>query len=311
MYVPVLHARQSERSAVLRVSPLIKASDLCKPFFQPVTNKQRDVELLVRQASEAELPCFLLTTPLYDSAPSQRQILAAINAFDENDCMTPVVAITSELDVATFERRIAAVGRKEFAVFHDSEPGAPNPFRDALARAPGLLVWHLFRGDTCSDRYMRQWPGPKATISDHFNRRPRNQDYAADTDELYAARLRVPGFDAFGDYTITGDFYAAGGGRPGAVAIHLSYERPDGTVGMRHFLSDSHDRADDVRDKFQEALAYLIDFLARQRGRLDFSSACDELKVLQQRSHFPGLPALKRISIQHHIELMIQLARRP
>lgn len=316
MYIPALQARQAERGAVTRIAAKINGTGLCMPFFMPVTSKLNDVSLLTRQMSAAKVRHFILTTPLSTKYAkySQSQILNLIETADENSCGIPTVSIGSKIDDATFRARVKAVKDGEFAIYHDSEATNVESVKsvfEGLRVAPG---WHLFRGDTCTSGYMDSWEDTKRfVISDEFNRLPRNQDYAENDDEVYSNLIHdayVDGFDGFGDFTITGDYFSPTGGRAGAVAIHFSYPRGKDGVWIRHFVSESTNREDDVAPKFIDATGQLLNYVAVSNADFTFSTALDELRRLHADGHFPGLPALKRISIQHHIELMIHLLGR-
>jgi len=91
---------------------------------------------------------------------------------------------------------------------------------------------------------------------------------------------------------------------PYAVAIHLSYADQNNKIRVRHFVSDSNDDSSDVGGKFAEALEKLIQWV-NENGRE--SIAISIFRELHETGHFPGLGSLKKLSIMHHIELVLSL----
>lgn len=265
--------------------------------------------------SEAQVPHFLLATPLskYAKNHSLTAVLAVLATEDANKVATPTIAVFAGMFTAEMQNRVNAVKNGPFAIYHDSELERGTDLLHALSAARTKPLWHLFRSDTCSKTYMSSWHGvPTAAISDDFNRRDRNQDYAQKTDEAFSNAIEnayADGHGGFGDFTTNGDFYSPKGGRPGAVAIHLTYRKSksDG-IWIRHFVSRNVDRAAQVAPKFMDAAGQLLNFAG---SSFSFSTAVDALRDSHGRGHFPGLPTLKKWSIQHHIELMMhQLSRR-
>ena len=109
--------------------------------------------------------------------------------------------------------------------------------------------------------------------------------------------------NGFGDFSIVGDQYSIGGPAY-AVAIHLTYLNEEKDMYVRHFISDRNESPSNPGGKFKEALNKLILEINEDDSSMFHSSACDEFIALYNREHYPGLGYSKKLSMQHHLELI-------
>jgi hypothetical protein len=117
--------------------------------------------------------------------------------------------------------------------------------------------------------------------------------------------------DGFGDYLIVGDDYTETGGPAYAVAIHLTYlDADDDDMFIYHFISDKTASPTDPGGKFKEALAKLVKEIQKPNSLIYKSRACFEYLDLFKKKHYPGLGHIKKLSMQHHIELVADFFER-
>ena len=116
--------------------------------------------------------------------------------------------------------------------------------------------------------------------------------------------------DGFGDFLIVGEEYREAGGPAHAVAIHLTNLNKEDDMFVMHFVSERAGSPVDPAGKFQEAIEKLVAELDRQGTLLFRSDACNEYRDLFERSHFPGLGYAKKLSMQHHLELLADFLNR-
>jgi hypothetical protein len=109
----------------------------------------------------------------------------------------------------------------------------------------------------------------------------------------------------FGDFSIVGDQYSEGGGAAMAVAVHhIHYREGDsGSLGISHFISDRTDTTADPAGKSIEAVTHLVNALDELLP--NDTDACDEYREMVRTGEWHGLGYLKRLAIQHHLELML------
>ena len=88
------------------------------------------------------------------------------------------------------------------------------------------------------------------------------------------------------------------------MAIHVTYLDEEDDMFIKHYVSDRTSSPVDPGGKFLEALNKLVDDLKDVDSMIFKSNAIDEFEALHARSHFPGLGYVKKLSMQHHLELM-------
>lgn len=165
---------------------------------------------------------------------------------------------------------------------------------------------HVF-SDKCSPRYRGAFASTeKVLLVDGF-KKTKNADYP--DVEMFSelpVTFRDQGATGFGDYLIVGSDYSEGGGAAYAVAIHVTYADADddGVIYVRHFKSDTNDTPTDPAGKFREALGKLVDYCAMPESKIPATAAIREFQRLHQQGHFPGLGYVKKLSMQHHLEIM-------
>lgn len=148
-------------------------------------------------------------------------------------------------------------------------------------------------------------------LDDKFLNKKRNVDYAATEEEIFTEEpffYQQDGFVGFSDYTTLPKNFVEGGSLPYAIAIHLTYRGDNNIIYIHHFVSDTNFDQTNIRGKFAEAGTKVIDFFNNRP--LDFkSSALEELKYYIAHTKYPGLGIVKKISIKHHLELMLNVLK--
>jgi hypothetical protein len=179
-----------------------------------------------------------------------------------------------------------------------------------ISEANPNITEHVFVGQHSSTLYRKHFKGvTRVLIEDGFISR-NNKDYPSSEpfSELYLTYEEM-GCDAFGDFLIVGGDYKDGGGPARAVAIHLTYADPgaDNVVAIKHYVSDQVDTIEDPAGKFAEALRKLVEDVSKKKSPIFRSTAVEDYIQLYNVKHFPGLGYVKKLSMQHHIELMAHL----
>lgn len=144
---------------------------------------------------------------------------------------------------------------------------------------------------------------------DFFRRQQKNADYPEESafSSLHTYYSILPKVKGFGDYTITGEDFTESGGPAYVVTIHVSYIDPDRYKEMfvRHYRSYNDDTPTQPGNKFKDALKSLIEDIDEKKIPYIKTSAISEFKMLHKTQHFPGLGQVKKISIKHHIETLV------
>ena len=151
----------------------------------------------------------------------------------------------------------------------------------------------------------------RVLIRNGFKPQKKNADYPP-TEHFSDLHITFPdeGMNGFGDYLIVGDDYMETGGPAYAVVIHLTYLDNDDDMFIYHFVSDQTASPTDPGGKFLEALEKLAKKVNRSKSLIFESRACAEYLELYEKRHYPGLGYIKKLSMQHHIELMADFIER-
>lgn len=159
-------------------------------------------------------------------------------------------------------------------------------------------------------RMHRLVPKKAALLSDPLTSIKHVEDYDILTDEFFEPAYwyqQVDNFTDYSDYSMVGHIYFDKGMPARAIALHVIYVTSKGNLRIHHFVSDSNQTMGGQKQKFQEALAKLVDWSAENISGLNQTPALKELLSYQQVDKFPGLGTVKKLSLMHHFQLMNRL----
>jgi len=199
----------------------------------------------------------------------------------------------------------------DLSIIHNGYPRASALSR-MLENIEAKITCHIFIEEACSKLYRRHFAHDKRIlIRDGFIQRT-NRDYPAveHFSDLHIT-YEDEGVNGFGDYLIVGKEYSETGGPADAVAIHLTFinRAEDDDMFIKHYISDRSATPTDPAGKFAEALSKLVSDVNRRRTQIFHSDAVGEYIKLHERGHYPGLGYVKKLSMQHHIELLSEFMR--
>lgn len=145
----------------------------------------------------------------------------------------------------------------------------------------------------------------RVILDDKFEKQNRNADYQDAEDEFFSddhLYFEDDGFSGFSDYSIIGNNYQESGFAPHAVAIHIVYFTEDGSLRIKHFVSDSNEDFSNPAKKFYEAVSKLNTWY--QANDCSLTLGLSTLIDHYEKQTYPGLGSVKKFSIMHHLELM-------
>jgi hypothetical protein len=307
MYFPYFRGKQNELLLLREKAELISSSQIT-PIIEPVKKNIGQIKKCISALIENNAEFILIANPKHGDfsieedfeiseiytdgiKESQRHIFGYI--LDEK---------TTVEDVITF---VSKHTENKVALIHYGFSNGVELGRE-LSRHKNI-THHIFIEDKAQKRYRKNFRdnGVRALIRDGFTKRS-NKDYPK---KEHFSELHImydeEGMDGFGDFLITGDDYSESGGPAYAVAIHLTYTDSDDEDDMfiNHYISDRNKTAADPGGKFLEALEKLIEDVKSNENIL-ITEAVEAYKKLNENKHYPGLGSVKKLSMQHHIELM-------
>lgn len=308
MFYQYLRGRASELRAVESIVKVLKERGNVFPIVEPVL---RDLKLMARVAETLVgngARIAVVSNPSVGELKTSRNILtdAQFNRVMHFPAFVPAFILgpsTTDKAVNAFVKKYS--DRGELCFVHLNKAN----HRDDIAsqtKAVAKSAVHVFM-QGMDRQYIDAFKAKqKVVLVDGF-RQMSNAEYEPDEEfSSVKTTFAKDSWDGFGDFSIVGSHYRKGGGRPMAVTIHLTYQRDDQSIGIRHFVSDRKEDRADTEGKFMESVSKLYAFVTKQ-GSVHETSAVHEFKSLYASQHFPGLPKLKEISIRHHMELMTNL----
>ena len=271
MYYPYLRAKQYELKSLREFAVEHKGQNKIIPIFEPVKQQTNALVLAINDFIQEGLRFALILNP------------------KEGDYKHTNVKFDLWLNNENIDDTIAWDLIKDSSVDY-----VVNAFGTSVSRRLKsqlkAVVQNVIRLDDC------------------FKSKVRNADYANETDELFSEEpffYELEGqFNGYSDFTTLPSEYVEGGMLPYALAIHLSYKRNEEQIYVHHFVSDSNETNNDVKNKFREAAQKVEPFYINRPK----TSAVEELILKANDSNgYPGLGYLKKLSIKNHLELILSL----
>ncbi len=313
MYFPYLRGKQYELLALRDLIEYEVLNSKITPIIEPVKSNLGNLLRALNKFIEKGLPFVLIINPQYGDLKDQplsikNEIINKIlNGYNRNYYLGYIInehTRPDELDnflSAYANNRIYLIHYARFQRTTDLTSILRNhrniEFNAIIEKRVGVGYKEKIAQNTSY-----------CLIEDNFIKKNNNAEYGeADFFSSLYKTYRDDEFDAFGDFLILPDEYYDSGGPAYAVALHLSEVNDEEEIWIRHFVSDSNGTPVDPGGKFLEALRKLIRYIDANRTRFEFSNACIEYRKLFRTRHFPGLGAVKKLSLEHHIELISTL----
>jgi hypothetical protein len=310
MYFPYLRCKQFELLALKEIAPSIKKA-IISPVLEPVKKSTGGFERSLDEMMKSNLNFSIIINPVHgEFATNSQGILDMINGAlpgYDNFQFGLIINQFVDLDFLT-----SLLGNLEFerplSLIHSGRINDIDALRDWIDDYD--VKFNLFGENFPVRRYRGIITSEtKVLLDDKFKPQVKNADYEKVPDEFFSEDhlyFEEDGYLGFGDYLTIGDDYVESGWLPYAIAIHLTYEKENGQIWIRHFVSNSNSDTTDVAGKFGEALEKLIEFINEEDIH---TQAAEEFRSLYKSGHYPGLGSLKKLSIKHHIELIYDLLK--
>ena len=313
MYYPYFRGKLFEL-VLLRETAELVASNPINPIIEFVKNNAPSVKRVLDNLVAQEANFTVIINPIYGELEGeQERILGYIENYVPADYenMSLGYIIDANTDVRHLRRAIGEGNRENYTIIHYGYPDGQR--LSEVTNGNERVRTHVFIDSYTSRLYRRHFRRDGINlvlISDGF-RRVRNEDYPPNEhfSDLHITYTDER-MDGYGDFLIVGDEFREAGGPAYAVAIHMTYLNQENDMFIMHFVSASAGSPVNPAGKFHEAVEKLVAELDRRRTQLFCSDACNEYRELYNNEHFPGLGYVKKLSMQHHLELMVDYLSR-
>ncbi len=173
----------------------------------------------------------------------------------------------------------------------------------------GNINAHIFIESHCGKLYQKHFKNHprRIIVRDGLKKMPNRKYRSTEFFSELHVTYRQDGATGLGDFLIVGNEYSEASGQAYAVTIHLTYIDPDrnNEMHIKHFKSDRQDTPVDPGGKFAEALNKLISEMEAENHKILKTRALVEFQDLHQTGHYPGLGYVKKLSMLHHIETLV------
>lgn len=314
MYYPYLRGKQFEL-ILLRDNAEFLSKNNIQPIIEPVKSDFKALIRTVKVLDEKEVDCTLIVNPQAGQEPIKTSsILDELidDSFKNYNNLSIGYILHAESRITNLITLLKKYDTLNFSILHygyTNGKEVANAIKDSVN-----IKNHVFIDGFAGKLYQRNLKKDgikRVLIRNGFKPQRKNSLYPHN-EHFSDLHITFPdeGMDGFGDYLIIGDDYTETGGPAYAVAIHLTYLDGDDDMFIYHFVSDQTDSPTDPAGKFFEALKKLETAINKPKSLIFKSMACSEYIELYQKQHYPGLGYVKKLSMQHHIELIANFRRR-
>ncbi|HCY77488.1 MAG TPA: hypothetical protein DHV28_16350 [Ignavibacteriales bacterium] len=304
MYYPYLRGKQFELLALREFADIY--SDNCKvfPVVEPVKTSFNSMKIALKKLQSKEIPFAIILNPQCGDIINKTDLILAEleKELSVTEYWMPAFIITNN------SKRIRKqIEKLDFAnvmlICSESVDANDSDFIELISLPSVATI--LISGDNRSlKRKLDRMEKEVIRLDDQFKPQKKNVDYVGISEEKFTEEHKFyleDGYSGFSDYTVLPKDFSEGGRLPYAVAIHLTYEKNEEEIWVRHFVSDTNDDNTNIQGKFGEAAEKAVAFFQK----IGYSnSAIDELKRYYRDEQYPGLGILKKISIKNHLELI-------
>ncbi len=308
MYYPYFRAKRFELILLREQAGFLQLMNI-HPIIEPVKNDLKALVRTIEHLSEKKLNCTIIINPQAGKTPvSLESICKQLIKEELSSCNN--FSLGYILDASSNAKDLVQILEKyknySFTIIHYGYTESKALYE--LIKGYKNINIHVFIDGYAGKLYQRHFKQDginRILIRNGFKSQIKNSLYPP-SEHFSDLHITYPdeNMDGFGDYTIVGDDYNETGGPAYAIAIHLTYLDNDDDMYIYHFVSDQTNSPTDPGGKFLEALAKLVHQVRITGSKILKTQACNEFIELYEKGHYPGLGYVKKLSMQHHIELL-------
>lgn len=310
MYYPYLRAKQFELLALREFSSEYKNNDKIVPIIEPVKNQFNGLNQTVSSLKENGMKFALILNPNEGDFKHQNV---------DNDILKNLAGLTADegswipayIYKNNGDKLLEHAENNNLTNLMIVFPSGADVNNSSLMKLlSNERISYIVSGNLSNNRSARgrllRLEKNLISLEDRFQSKPRNADYADETDELFSedfAYYRDDNLYGFADYTPLAKNFIEGGMLPYAIVIHITYQKSYDQIFIHHFVSDSNFDQSNIRGKFHEAAIKINPFY--DANNLVRTAAVDEfIQKSTSDDGYPGLGYIKKLSIKNHLELI-------
>lgn len=306
MYFPYLRTKLNEMKALIELKDVLSANaDKISPILEPCNLNSCTIKTL-QTLSTISIPHILISNPQVGDLINNNIEIKNYISNQPVDNLIIGFIITSSTTIRDIRNFITTYSKYKLALLHQESFHDLNNLKLLIDKNTSIK-YNVFFTDAIN--YNSNFPQNTAVIlKDFFKKASKNSAYPSDAffSDLY--RNYTNNYVGFGDYQIVGDNFSDNGGPAHAIAIHLTYLSKQDIL-IKHFLSDDTKGTKNPDIKYLQALVHLITFISQPifQPSNPITLGIKEFQSNYVKNHYPGLGMVKRYSIMHHIELILNV----
>jgi hypothetical protein len=300
MYYPYLRGRQFELIALREYALQRGDKNNIIPIIEPVKKTFNSIKLAIPKLFDGNIKFALILNPQVGEIKEMSEIKNALTVeLSDRSKWIPAFILTNNL--SEISRHISENEYTDvMLVFSDSTNTSGEEF-NRFIESPAIKYIVTKENKTLKRRLRTK---DFILLNDNFKAQKRNSDYLAMPEEKFTEEhlfYAEENYCGFSDYTVLVSDFIEGGAAPYAVAIHLTYQKENDEIWLRHFTSTTNDDKSNIQGKFEEAARKSVLFLD---SKSIHTNASEELRSYYNTQSYPGLGMVKKISIKHHLEMI-------
>lgn len=312
MYYPFLRAKQFELKALREIAQENPANSYLCPIIEPVKSSFNTLNIAIRDMKKWKMKFVLILNP-YEGDFTNVDVDVLSNTLQDLNDADWIPGLIYQRNNEKI-RNIINQQRLENVclIFKDGIDFEQDNELESLLILDSISSVVVANADIRASKRKLQTLGKDIIrLDDCFKDQKRNVDYINNSDEQFSEEIfyfSEDNFVGFSDYTTLPKNFVSGGMLPYAIAIHLTYRFDGNMIYIHHFVSDSNIDQTNIQGKFAEAGKKAVRFF-NSHPEYFKSTAINELEDYINNKKYPGLGVLKKISIKHHLQLILNILR--
>jgi hypothetical protein len=306
MYYPYFRGKQFDLIAVRESAELLAQSKFT-PIIEPVKETFSGLIRTIDDVNNVGGELVLIVNPENGDLAGNPDAIASLLDSNYKDCKNIAAGIfaTENTSIEEINQLCDKNADRPVAIIHAGFAEG-RALRANLDERPREYT-HIFFEEDSGKLYRKHFYNhPRVLLRDGFQRRANRLHPPVEFFSDLHATFADEGMDGFGDFLIVGEEYSEVGGPAYAIAIHLTFidSEKDDEMHICHFKSDRFDTPTDPAGKFAEAVKKLAGAVVAENSKILRTRAVEEFLDFNRSGHFPGLGYVKKLSMQHHIEVL-------
>jgi len=309
MYYPYLRGRQFELIALREYAQIYKGTNKVIPIIEPVKKAFNSMKLALPLLVQGNVKFALILNPQVGEISRSLDITGELKEeLADQSKWIPAYLLGNNFSEVS-EQIFNDLYNEVMVICSDKTDTSSSDFDDFISSS--YIKYVVSKENRTLKRKLSHTGKIIIRLDDNFIAQKRNSDYSDIDEEKFSEEhmfYEEDGYAGFSDFTVLISDFIEGGAAPYAVAIHLTYQKENREVWVKHFVSTSNDDRANIQGKFAEAAEKAVLFLDMKNIR---TKASDELREYYNNRAYPGLGMVKKISIKNHLELLNDILNTP